>query len=305
MRKRTWWLAGLMLALCFALSTAAPARGAGLTGGTYAYLINGDEVAFPFDPIQVGGELLLPGAVFERLGIAVGTSGARSVNLRLASHVDLKLTLGSPTYLLDGQPRQSKAAPIRLGGHLFLPAGLLSHFGVEFGTATNLVLLRQPLPGQLPMSMVGEDDFKWRLSERTFQRNMSTKQNGMLIGDFTWLDAALLEAPQLGLPYGERVRLYGMLESHTLVLARITNNWDSPGSFKPSSVVMIDEQRRQVDLTTVIEVGEGDLSAMLAPGSQRRGVLAFPKVNPESSRIRLYYHEISDNLGTFNLPKGK
>lgn len=326
MRKRKWGLAALLLAISLMFSAPTPAHGAGLSGGSYTYLVNGEEVAFPFDPIVVQDQLLLPAAVFERLGVSVSDTGA-GITLRLADRVEARLTLGSPTYSLSssgglssspgglssspggpssspgGRPQQAPAVPVRLGGHLFLPAALLEHFGVELTRAGSLLLLRQPLKGALPTTSLTEDEYLRLKAERSFKRELISRQSGSLQAEFTLLDPALLAAPQLGLSYGHRVKLLGLLETHTLVLVKLSNQWSDPASFRPHSVVLLDDLRHQGDLAEALPAGEGDLTAPLAPGADRRGVLAFPKADPSASRLLLYYHETRESLGAFTLKR--
>lgn len=295
-------LAALLLAFILGLATPAPANGAGLTGGTYTYLLNGEEVAFPFDPVLVQNELLLPAAVWERLGVSVAEAAGR-VRLRLADHVAIELTLGSPAYTLDGRPREAPAVPIRLGGHLFLPAALLEHFGVELTRAGNMVMLRQPLKGALPTTAFADEEFQRLKNERSFKREIGHRQLGVLHAEFTLLDERLLQAPQLGLSYGQRVKLFGLLETHTLVLVKLSNQLGGQATFKPGSVVLVDDLRHQADLVKLLDVGEGDLTAALAAGADRRAVLAFPKADPAAKRLLLFYHEIGESLGAFHLSK--
>lgn len=300
MRRQIWGLAALMLAISLVFQVPAPAHGAGLGGGSYTYLLNGEEVAFPFDPVVVQEQLLLPAAVFERLGVTV-TPSAGQVALRLPDRVEVRVTVGSPAYSLDGDPRQGSLAPIRLGGHLFLPAALLDHFGVEVTQAGSLLLLRQPLNGPLPTTAITDEEFQRLKNERSFKRELRNRQGGALNAEFTLLDPTLLQAPQLALPYGERVKLYAMLQTHTLVLVKLSNHGTSPAAFKPSSVVLVDDLRHQAELFKSIDVGDGDLSANLALGADRRGVMAFPQADPAAKRLLLYSHELGESLGAFGL----
>lgn len=308
MRKLAAWAVLVLLLIGVSLGAAEPARGAGLSGGSYTYLLNGEEIAFPFDPLVIQDELLLPAAVFERLGVTISQSaGGRSLTLRLGDQVTAKLTLGNPGYHLlgagfpaDGLPQSTAVGPIRLGGHLFVPASLLVHFGVEVTRESGMVMLRNPVPGLLPSSTFTDLEFQLLKGEQNFRYTIAPKGTSALLStEFTLLHANLLEAAQLGLPYGQRARLYGMLETHTLVLVRVLNQGTGPGAFNPASVSLVDDLRRQADQASALDIGEGNLDAALSPGAERRGVLAFPKGPTGVTRLSLYYHEIPGTLGSF------
>ena len=113
-------------ALLLALVSTVPNRteAANLTGGQYTYVINGDEVSFPFDPVVRKDGMLLPIEVFQQFGVNV--AGAVSRNLELTKdEVDVQLTVGSNTAVVNAVSRYLGTAPVRLNGELDIRSPVL------------------------------------------------------------------------------------------------------------------------------------------------------------------------------------
>jgi hypothetical protein len=271
---------------------------ANLTGGNYTYVVNGEEYSFPFDPVKVSSGVLLPVEVFQKFGIDVQDPLSRTVTLSRSEVTD-KVTLGTTTYELNGRPDASDAAPLRLNGRLFVSANLLKDFGVDYSQDGNFVIMRDFTSGMPTSTTMTSSDFNSMRMKRFFTGSVKADSGIYLYSEFTLLNPGLLAATNIGLDYGTRARLQSIMQSNSLVLVKFSNSSVKSGKVNPSDFVLVDEQRRQYDLVTSLDAGDGSISARLAPAADRMGILVFPKVSGTASMLTLFYEPNGANVGTF------
>jgi hypothetical protein len=285
-----------------AFAALRPATAAPLTGGNFTYLVGGEEVTFTFDPVSRRDGLLLPLEVFQRFQISVeGGTGRNPVLSRQG--VRIQLSLGSTVAVVDGREKQMAPAPLRLNGRLFLPAGLLPEFGIDYVLDGTYLSLRDLADGVDLSSRVAYDQEKAR---HNFTVNLRSDQPPTLMtGEFTLLNRDLVVSPSFHPSFGLRVRLLRLLETHTLIQVRLRNDVnDADRVFRslgwaPQSLFLVDDQRNQYDFTgEVIEVN-GLVTTRIAPRAEKSSVLVFPKLQSDWQFIRVFYDPNSGEVGSF------
>jgi hypothetical protein len=298
-KRRKWAAAALLSCLLMALVLSMPLSGhaATLTSGNYTYVINGEEAALVFDPVQVDSALLFPAIVFQQFGVSV-VSQDQAVILSKQG-VTAELILGSTTFHLNGRPLELVAAPIRLNGRLFLPDALLGHFGVDHTVTGRLIIMRDLARAMPPVRDYPEDEYRSLKEGRSLSGSVQSDSGVLLRGEFMLLDEQLVTAGNLDLPYGVRARLVTLLESNTLVLVTLHNGSTKSGAMLPGQMYLVDDLYHQYDLLRTVDVGEGDIGAKLAPGASRRGVLVFRKSAADARLLTLYYDANNAPVGTF------
>ncbi|MFZ5824557.1 MAG: stalk domain-containing protein [Bacillota bacterium] len=290
-------LVGALLLVAAAVVLPADTQAATLSGGAYTYVINGEEVAFAYDPIIRKDGVLLPLDLFTHLGVQVTGPLGRSPGLTYGP-VSAQLTLGRTVAVIDGVPTQTGVAPVRLNGRLFVPAALLEHFGLSFAQEGNYVTINQLLaePPALTSHPVGD----WKIIHRSRGFVTSVKSDATFIeAGFYLLDEAMLTDGNLAMSYGARTRLLGLLETNTLVLVNLSNTSFKSGALQPGGLFLIDANRNQYDVLSVIDIGQGLVSSKLAPGADRMGVLMLPRLAGGAGAVKLYYDANGLVLGQF------
>lgn len=298
MRKMVALIAAGALLLALMVSLPGNSYAANLTGGTYTYVINGEEETFAFDPVNRKDGLLLPAEVFQRFGVTVEGALTRTISLKKADLV-AELTLGSTTFALGGQPEAVATAPLRLNGRLFLPADLLRHFGVEFSLDGTFVVMRDYVDGQPTVNQLSDADFSNLKSGRTLSASTKTDTNIYLTAEFTLLNEEMLAAANLDLSYGTRARLQGLVKTNTLVMVKLSNYAFKSGALVTSGVYLVDDKRNQYDLVSTADFGKGLITGKIAPGADRTGVLVFPKITGNAGTLTVYYDSNGGALGSF------
>jgi hypothetical protein len=303
-RRRSKWIAlagtGALLVTMLAV-LPGESSAANLASGQTAYVVNGEEETFTFDPITRKDGTLLPVEVFQRFGVQVEGALGRTVTLKKRD-VSMELTLGRKAFLLNALPNSTAVEPIRLNGRLFLPAELLRHFGVEVSQDGSYVFLREFVTGQPTIKVTQQSEYDALKSARTFNRSVKLDSGQYAEGEFTLLNADLLQMDKLPVAWGARARLQGLQESGTLVLVKLKNYANKTGTFTTSGLYLIDENRNQYEVQEVIDLGQGLLSGKLAPGADRVGVLVFPKLKPNPGIVKLYYDGNPGDLGSWSNP---
>jgi hypothetical protein len=298
MRKVMLWIGTAAMLVALVGGVAGSSSAATLTSGQYTYVINGEEFSTS-DPVKVSAGLLLPIEVFQRFGITVSTPLTRSVGLKKAS-VTATITLGDTTFDLNGQPAAMDSAPMRLNGHLFVSADLLKHFGIEFNQDGTFVVLRDFTEGMPTVQTTSDDDFNHLRDGRTFNASVKADSGIYLNTDFTLLSPDLLAASSLDISYGTRARLQSMSQTNTLVLVKLSNTAYKAGAITANGFFLVDEQRRQYDLTATLDTGAGPITAKISPAADRTGVLIFPKVSNTATQLQIYYDANGATLGLFS-----
>lgn len=299
MRKILAVIGTLAILVALAGTMTGTTNAANLTGGTYTYVINGEETTFPYDPVTRKDGLLLPLEVFQRLGISVDGSLSNSVTLSKDSAVSATLTVGTTTALLNGKPYLVATAPLRLNGRVFLPADILKEFGVDIAQDGNFVVIRN-MAGDLPAAVnVSPTDWAKLMTGHWFMGNPKADSNILMQGEFTWLTPDFINSTNLKLSYGMRAKLLTLLQTNSLVYVKLINIGTKSGAISTNSTFLVDSAGNQYDNPTVLDIGNGLLSNKLAPDATRVGVLVFPKVQDSSTAISLYYDPNNANLGTF------
>lgn len=300
MSRRTVLLTALAALLTLLLSISGLGSAANLTGGTYTYVINGEEATFAFDPVQRGDRLLLPAEVFQRFGIRVEAGAARLVTLRRAN-VTAQVTLGQTTFLLNGSPITAGAAPLRLNGRLFLPDDLLPHLGVALSVQDSFVVMLDNAASLPLISQVPEADWQAMLHGRQVRGSVRTDSGVFIAAEFMLLSPELMAAANLELSYGARARLFSLAEGHTLVLAKLSNRAVKAGRLDTSGIYLVDNRHRQYSPIQTLDIGQGALEDKLAPSADRTGVLLFPPAAGGLQFLQLYYDPNGEFLGSFTV----
>lgn len=292
-----------VLALLLALVTSVPGTtsAANLTSGQYTYIVDGEEVTFTFDPVSTKAGMLLPIEVFQKFGITVDNPIGKSIVVS-KDGTQARLTLGSTLVVMEGRSQSLVTAPLRLNGRIFVPADLLKDFGVEFTQDGNFLVLRSYV-GKMPAAQQMADTNWAQLWALRSITNASVKADTgvFLRADFALLSAEMINASNLGITYGMRARLLNMLESNTLVYVKLGNYSNKAGAMVTASTYLIDNNRNQYDVVSVMDLGSGLISNKLAPSADRTGVLVFPKVPANMVNVILYYDNNGSSIGTFNL----
>jgi hypothetical protein len=286
------------LLVALVTSTPTPTEAANLTGGNYTYLIDGEEVTFTFDPIARKDGLLLPTEVFQKFDITIEGGTTRNITLSKAG-VSAKVTVGSTTYSLNGQPQDLNTAPLRLNGRAFLPADLLPEFGVDMSQDGNYISLSNYTNKLFRVEKLSDEEWNTLKGFRGFTAMVKADSGVNLYGEFWLLNEKMITAENLNITYGNRARLLGLLETKTLVLAKLSNMSNKAGGLVTGGLYLIDNKRNQYDLTSVVDIGYGLVSNKLAPAGDRYGVLAFPKLPTTTVNAILYYDNSGASIGTF------
>ncbi|HWI50537.1 MAG TPA: copper amine oxidase N-terminal domain-containing protein [Symbiobacteriaceae bacterium] len=271
---------------------------ANLTGGQYTYLIDGEEVTFTFDPISRKDGLLLPIEVFQKFNINIEGALTRTITLS-RDGVSAKITVGATAFELNGLPRSLTTAPLRLNGRVFLPADLLKEFGVDFSQDGNYVSLRNFTDRTFRVDQLTDSEWNSLKGFRGFTSMLKADSGVNMYGEYYLLNEQMVTAANLNITYGNRARLLGLLESNTLVLVKVSNLSNKAGGVVTAGMALIDNQRNQYDVQSVVDIGYGLLTSKLAPAGDRYGVLAFPKLPANVVNAILYYDNNGSSLGTF------
>lgn len=298
MRKVMVWIGTAALLIGLVGGVAGTSSAANLTGGQYTYVLNGEEVTFPFDPVKLQAGLLLPVEVFQKFHIEVENPLMRNVTLRRAD-VTATVTMGTPTFTLNGEPATVEAAPLRLNGRLFLPAGLLKFLGVEFTTEGTFVVLRDNGEGLPDLRQTSQVDYDRLRGSNSFTTSIRADSGIFLSADVTMLNEDLLIASANGLDYGTRARLYTLLKTNTVILVTLSNDSGKAGGVVQNGFSLVDNQGNQYDLESIVDTGAGPITAKIAPSADRDGVLVFPRVSPKATSASLYYDPNGADLGVF------
>lgn len=287
--------AALLLALSWPLIPVG--RAATLTGGTYTYIISGEEVAFTFDPIRLQDQLLLPSELFGHFGIQLAESG-RQIRLDRASVV-VELEPGQPVALVGGRVEPLGAGAVRLNGRLFLPAELLRFFGIAFAQDGTFLLMREYAPSPVaPVKLPAEEYTKLRAG-RSITTSLRADNQVQLQAEFTLLSPGLIQAANLELSAEVRARLLDLAKSRSLLLVQLSNRSIKAGSLVVSDLFLLDDQRNQYAPIEVVDLGPGRIDERLVPTVDRLGLILYPKLSGDATRAFLYYDPNAGNLGTF------
>lgn len=274
---------------------------ANLTGGTYTYVVEGEEATFTVDPINRKDGLLLPAEVFPTFDITLEGALGRTVTLK-KGEVTATVSLGTTFYQLNGKNDTLPTAPLRLNGRLFLPADLLKPFGVEYALDSTYVTMRDLSAGQPALKGAGQTEWATMRQGKFFSLSTRADSNIYLEAEYTLLTPELISATYFDIAYATRVKLHQLQQTNTLVLVKLSNStYMKSGGLATNGLYLVDSQRRQVELAQVMEIGQGLLNTKLAPGADRMGVLVYPKVTA-AGNLTLYYDSHNAGLGTFTNP---
>lgn len=291
-------LTGAILLAAAVLVWPTQSQAATLSGGTYTYVIDGEEVTFPYDPIVKKEGVLLPLEIFTHLGVSVNGALERTVTL---SHgpVSAQVTLGRVAATVGGQTEQLSVAPVRLNGRLFLPAEILEGFGLSFGQEGNYVTINKYVESMPALTNLPAAEWRVLRQSRGFTASVRADSGIYLEAEFSLLNPAMLADANLGVDYGTRSRLLGLMETNSLLLVDLSNRSLKSGALQSAGLYLIDQYRTQYEVTAVVDIGEGMLSDKLAPAADRMGVLLLPKLVDGAGPIKLYYENNGVILGQF------
>jgi len=290
MRKR-WY--GILIILLVSVVTmgalALPARAGILTSSSYTYLLKGKELNLPVDILTVQSSPMVPEELLGAFGLKLAAQGD-AVELTRGP-VTVRLVLGAETVWVDGKPRPLKAAPLKVAGRIFVPAEILPDLGAQLMVDGKFVLLTDYLSTEANAQEQVADGQVDGLPLEAFVRDGATVANLSVRA----LTPELIGDPDLGIPWGTRLKLLSMLENRTLVMVAMRNQSIKATALDPAKLMLVDPQGRQYDYTKVEVPVDGSVTAAVAPGALRVSVLVYPKV--ESSEIELYYDGTGTVLG--------
>jgi len=300
LRKAAAAVAALAIVAVVAVSWTGTTAAANLTGGTYTYVIHGEEVSFTFDPVSRKDGLLLPLEVFQHLGITVNGALEKSFTMTKGG-VTATLTVGATAIDVGGRADTVVTAPLRLNGRLFVPADLLKQFGVEFTQDGTFVVMRyyvDPIPSVTAHTTAQYAQLR---APRTVSANVKADSGVYLAADFTPLNSDLVASSALNVAPGMRIRLHGLLQTNTLVLVKLSNDSFKAGALAAANLTLVDDSRVQYDLASVLDIGQGLVSAKLSPSADRMGVLIYPRLATDVETLTLYYDNNGTNLGSIEM----
>ncbi len=290
-------LLGLILTLLAAVAWPLRSEAATLSGGSYTYVVDGEEMLFAYDPIVKSGSVLLPLEVFTSLGITVDGALEKEVTLK-SGPVTVGLTVGRPVAQVGLESQPLAIAPVRLNGRLFLPAELLEDFGINFSQEGNYVSINR-YATQMPELVYGTPgEWQAKTADRSFSTSVRADSGFVLSATFTLLTEEILADRNLDMAYGTRARLMGLLETNSLVLVELSNNAMRSGALVTNGIYLVDADRNQYDVLEVLDIGDGLLSGKLAPAADRMGVLRLSKIQ-SSGPVKLYYENNGMIIGSF------
>jgi len=302
MKRLMMVLGTVALLVALVASMTSTTLAANLTGGTYTYLINGEEETFTFDPVVRKDGLLLPFEVFQKMGIKLEGMTEKTVTATKDT-VAAKVTIGSTIYDLDGATKMLATMPLRLNGRVFLPMDLLKEFGIEAVQDGTMILMR-PLVDKVPaLEQLTDPQWSALRANRGFSNNAKSDSGIYLFCDFSLMNADIINAANLGTSYGTRARLHSLLQTNTLILVKASNIGSRAAGLASTSLMLVDDKRNQYDVVSVENIGFGLLTSKLAPGTDRFGVLVYPKLPANITSLSLYSDASLAVLGAFPILK--
>lgn len=299
---RRWLAAALAFALLAGLLGLLPgdSSAANLTSGTYTYVIGGEEVTYPIDPINRKDGLLLPAEVFGAFGIQVDGLLKQEFAL-VRDSVTVKASLGSTLVEVNGSLETLTASPLRLNGRVFLPSDLLKYFAVEYALDGTFVTFRDLASGTPKLTGTGDSEWAALKANRSFSITVRADTSIYFNAEFVLLTPEMLSATSLNVDHLTRVKLHNLQRTNTLLLVDLSNQQYRSGALQTAGLYLVDHQRRQYEVAQVLDIGEGMLTAKLAPGADRMGILVYPKVKPAGT-VTVYYDGQNSLLGTVTNP---
>lgn len=296
-------IAGILVLLAVIFVGALPSKSsaATLSSGSYTFLVDGEEVMFPFDPVARKDGLLFPVEIFARFGVTAVEAPPKTVTLAKGSDAAVVLTVGSTAATINGKAAAVATMPLRLAGRLFLPADVLKEFGVET-IQDGTTLLFRTSPDNPAATTRSDADWSLLKSGRVINASVKSDSGVWLTAEFTFLTPDIVKTTNLGLSYGTRARLLSYLQTNTLILVKLSNYLSKAGALVTAGLSLVDLSRNEYDLSGVLDIGSGLVNTRLAPGADRTGVLVFPKVQPGQTQVLLYYDTNGGNVGAFINP---
>jgi len=292
-------LLGIVLVLLAALAwpLQSQAEAATLSGGSYTYVIDGEEVLFAYDPIVKKDGVLLPLEVFTSLGVEVSGALEQEVTLKYGP-VSAKVTVGRTVVVIGSQSEAVGVAPVRLNGRLFLPAELLEAFGISFSQEGTYVSIARYVPEMPVLVKSSADEWRAKRASRSISTPVRADSGISLDATFTLLNREILADENLELAYGTRARLMALLETNSLLLVELSNQGFRSGALQTAGIYLVDSGRNQYEVLEVLDLGDGLVSGKLAPAADRVGVLLLPRIEARGM-VKLYYEASSAVLGGF------
>lgn len=295
-------LTGSLLLMLTAAVWPQPTQAANLSGGAYTYVIDGEEVTFPYDPIVQKAGALLPLDLFTHLGAKVSGALEQKVTLRYGP-VTAELTLGRNLAQVNGQAEQMATAPMRLNGRLFLPAEILTGFGLSLAQEGNYVIINHYVDEMPALTKLSEGDWLALTADRTIDATLRADSGIYLDGTFAILNEGMILDQHLKLDYGTRVRLLGLLQTNTLMLVDLANPSLKSGAIQTNGLYLVDGERNQYEVSQVLDIGQGLITGKVAPAANRMGLLVLPRLGGGGGPLKLYYEGNGAVLGQFPISR--
>lgn len=290
----------LLATLLLITAASTGAMGAPLSGGNTIYIINGEDIAFTFDPIVRADGVLIPDEVARWLGLTV-TEAEKSLTVTRGK-VTAQLTLGQTWAVVDGRPMHLSPGPVRVIGKLFLPADLLKEFGLSVSLEGNLMEIRDLTAGlQFPEGL-SREDYEAQLMRRTVRgRVRSDEGRPYLDLEFLWLTPEMVASEQFRATFRQRVEYLSLLQSNSLALVTVVNRSNGTVTLTPGSLMLVDEASGdQFDVERTLDY-QGLISEKVAPQARKASVLVYPKVPEGLDRLVLFSDTNQASLGTLHL----
>ncbi len=292
--RRLTGLAFTLLILALTLLPSPQVAQAAAPG--YIYLVDGQEQAVAYDPISLRSGLLLPQELLTTLEVTISTPSWNQVQLNRGS-LSALLTFGERTGLVNGHYLSLSSGPLRVGGHLFVPAMILPELGIQVTEDGPFILIdRWPLS---EAAVVDESAYAKAMEIATTSTYITMNRSDLLSVKLTRLNADIVHNQVWTSNPAIRGQSLAWLEDHLLIEVSILNQSSSFLTFDASSIYMVDDQGRQYRTSSELLPLLGEMDQPLAPGAAARAVLVLPLPDSDATVLTLYTPVYLGGLATY------
>lgn len=284
----------LVVSLLFASIFVGRLAAAGLSGGNTTYIIEGEDASFTFDPISRKDGTLLPVELFQALGLEVNRDG-KVVLISRGGITHADLTLGRTLAAVDGKPIILAPAPVSVVGRLFLPAAVLAELGYEVETDSGFVQVRDLAAGlAIPGDLTIEE---YRLLEGRHSLTGTVRtDDGRPFLDLrvTYLTPEMVASPHLELSFRRRVEWLNLMQTSSLLLARVNNQSTRAATLSPQSLMLVDRFTQIQYDTLETQPYQGLINQKIAVGASKSSLLIYPLLPHDLQEVQVF----ADTNGT-------
>lgn len=260
---------------------------ASLSGGNTIYIIEGEDVSFTFDPIFRKDGTLLPVELFQALGLDVNRSG-KTILVGRGGLAQADLTLGRTLAAVDAKPTRLAPAPVSVVGRLFMPAAVLAELGYEVETDSGFVQVRDLAEGLVIPSDLTTEEYR-RLEGRQSVSGTVRTDDGRPFLDLrlTYLNPEMVASPHLELSFRRRVEWLNLMQTNSLILARVTNQSTRAATLSPQSLILVDQSGQQYDAQDT-QPYQGLINQKVAVGATKSSLLIYPLLPHDLQEVQVF-----------------